>query len=615
MVDKWAQLTGRPCIPPLWAFGFQQSKWGYETQAITEHVIKKFDALKIPMDVIWLDQNHLKGQGPWEWNLSSFPDPKRMADLLWEKKRHVVRTCDCHLPTWPDHIQYQEAKKNGFLIKNVNGSDWEAVCWPGRSSWPDLWNTRVMEWLATWHYYGRGIDITTPNMWFWNDMNEISSEQAFETTVPKDGRIMDGYEVREVHSLYGLSQVAATYKGLQKRDELAGLPRQRPWVLSRAWFAGSAKYTWVWTGDNSCRWNHLANSIAMTTVAGLTGMPFIGEDLGGFKQSVGPEMMARWCQLGAWIYPFYRNHCSDTSAWREPWEFVNETYTQIINAINDRYMLLGVWYTHSIYTLKNGRSPVVPLWYEWPEVDAFHDNAREVLLGDAFLVVPVVDQGAKSVTIAKPPGVWYDLWQGKTVEDGEVVNVTMFDTPVYLRGGRIVPLYRTPGDGATATIVTPLTLVVAGSEGAEAEGSIYLDDGIGFAYENGEFIHRRFALKNGVLSASRLSPLEKKAPAFLRDCLIENLTYYQIMPDKSVHVSHLHVNLKLVDEWSMNLTQGDGYVVLGSKNKEEGGLGYVFVAIGLVIVAMAVVVGVIVVYRKRGGRGEIVSVREARRYV
>jgi alpha 1,3-glucosidase len=466
-----------------------------------------------------------------------------------------------------------------------------------------------MDWHATLYYYKEGRDFTTPNTWFWNDMNEISAHDAIEITVPKDAKTIDGYEAREVHSLYGLAQVAATYKGLRKRDEIAGLTPQRPWVLSRSWFAGSAKYTWVWTGDNENKWSDMVHSIAMVTVAGLNGMPFIGEDLGGFMHSAGPTIMARWCQLGAWIYPFFRNHCSYKSAYREPYEYTGDAYTQIMNAIHDRYMLLAVWYTHSMYTLRDGRSPIVPLWYEWPEVEAFHDNDHEALLADAFLVVPVLDDKTTSVKIAKPPGTWYELWTGKTIKDGEEKQVTMFDIPVYLREGRIVPLYINPGDGAIATISQPLTLMIAGDENHEAEGFIYLDDGVTFAHEKGEFIHRKLTLKNGVLSSSKVDPLEKGPPEFLKDVLIVNLTYYQVKPDGSTNVTNLSgLQLRLVDEWSFDIgVKSVGY------GKEESLKLVVGVCVGVVVVAVCVGVGVLVVRRRR--EVEVKIMTDQRRYV
>jgi hypothetical protein len=286
-----------------------------------------------------------------------------------------------------------------------------------------------------------------------------------------------------------------------------------------------------------------------------------------------------------------------------------------MNAIHDRYMLLAVWYTHSIYTLKDGRSPIVPLWYEWPEIDAFHDVFHEALLGDAFLVVPALDDKAPSVTVAKPPGVWYDLWSGKSIKDGEVKPVTMFDIPVFLRGGRIVPLYATPGDGAMATIVTPLTLMIAGDENHEAEGFIYLDDGLTYAYDEGEFIHRRFTLKNGVLSSSKVE-LDQKPPEFLKNCLIVNLTFYLLKPDGTTNITNVSgLKLNLVDEWTFDLGMRSvvGESQDGSERAKKGSVvAYVCVVVG-VFAVVSVCVGVVVVRRRRGTESNII--REHTRYV
>jgi alpha 1,3-glucosidase len=301
-------------------------------------------------------------------------------------------------------------------------------------------------------------------------------------------------------------------------------------------------------------------------MSGMNGVPFNGEDLGGFAGSPHNDLMVRWMQVGCWVYPLYRNHCTSGAKRREPWAFTGDTYTQITDAIKQRYTLMGLWYTHSIYTLRNSRSPVVPLWYEWPEVEALHDVDREVLFADTFLVAPVLDEKATHVKITKPPGIWYSYLKGELAKDGEL-PVTMWDVPVYIRGGRIAPLYNTPGLTTISTIATPLTLLVAGDEHGESEGYLYLDDGLTYAYENGEFIHRRFTVKDGVLSSSKVDPFESKVPEFLQECRIVNVTVYQVQPDQSVKVRHITgLDLKLVDEWNYNLKDA---MVSGSGNEDR----------------------------------------------
>jgi alpha 1,3-glucosidase len=578
----------------LFAFGYQQSKLGYETQHEVEQIIENFENRSIGYDVLWLDLLHLKGHAPWEYDHKNFPKPSHFVEHLDRNKRHVCRSCDCHLPIWEDHIQYQEAKKGGYFIRLANGKDdWVATCWPGNSSWPDYLSLEVTKWYISIHAYNYGRDYSMPNTWFWNDMNEpVTLGTSMERTFTKDCRHLNGLEVRETKSLYGLLQSAGTYQGMRERDGKAGYTPQRVWFVSRSWWAGSGKYTWVWTGDNSAKWDHLAESLSMMTTAGLNGMPFTGEDLGGFRWYPSPELMVRFYHVGCWIYPLYRNHCWGGQD-REPWHYTGESYIQICDAIRQRYTLIGIWYTHSMYATKSCRSPVVPLWLEWPEVPALHDYDREVLFADTFLVAPVLADKASSVTIVKPPGVWYSYWSGNLVKDGEQVPVTMWDVPVYIRGGRIAPLYNSPGLTTLSTIVKPLTLIVAGDEKGESEGFLYLDDGITYDYETGVYVHRKFTLKGGILKSSKADALEVRVPYFLQDCIIFNITVYQVQEDQSVIVTYVSgLSLKLADEWSYDLRNATSVgsrreVLIGKKR----GSSAVSIGLGVVITVAVLAFG------------------------
>jgi alpha 1,3-glucosidase len=593
ITDRFQILVGRPAMPPLWAFGFHQSKWGYKDQPEIEDILANYDSHKIPLDVMWLDIDHLKGRAPFEYDHEKFPHPEKITNTLAAKQRTLVRINDCHLPVWADHIQYQEALKARYFVRLANGKDdWQATCWPGLSSWPDFLNETVRDWYATKLHYGEGRDFMTNNTFIWNDMNEVATFSSMEKTFPKDGKHLNGLECRETHSIYGLTQTAATFKGLLTRDTHIGNEARRPFVLSRGYFAGSQRYTWVWTGDNSVHWEHLRYSIPMTVISGLVGMPFIGEDIGGFMGGdPTEELEVRWYQLACWIYPFFRNHCSIRSKRREPFLYKGITYERILKAIKYRYTLLAVWYTHSIHALRHGRSPIVPLWYEWPEIESFHENDEEALLADSLLVVPVLNTGAGHVHVVRPPGIWYDLYSGDRLPEVFDRPVTMDETPVYLRGGRIVPLYETPGDVTFNTITSPLTLLIGGDENARAEGFIYLDDGVSYQYEKGVFLHRKFTLENGVVKSTKVDSKETTVPALLENCIVTAITVYLAKPDGTTQVVRVKgLNLKLAEEWSYSIRIG------ASARIEDKG---VIMVIGIVVGAVVVVTVVVALLLKR----------------
>jgi alpha 1,3-glucosidase len=411
-------------------------------------------------------------------------------------------------------------------------------------------------------------------------------------------------EIRETHSVYGLLQTIATYKGELNRDIKIGGTPKRPFVLTRSFYAGSQRYAWSWTGDNRAEWGQLRNSLAMVMVLGLNSMPFTGEDLGAGGDPP-QDLLVRWYQMGTWVYPFMRSHCGDGAKHREPWVFPSPTMEQLNKTISNRYVLTGLWYTHSVYATRNGRSPIVPLWLEWPEVDGLHDIDNEGLLGDSLLVAPVTIENATSVRITKPPGVWYNFWNGDVLREDVNVSVTMDDVPVFVRGGRIVPLYRKHGETTFRTIVTPLTLLIAVDGSGEAEGSIYLDDGETFGFEEGKYVHRNFTFSKGVLSCKKGDTSEKEIPVFLRDNIVSDIEIYRLRPDGSSEVDHIEgLHLKLCEEWKWSETSAkvnnkSKLVVKGRqgrKGKTHGNMVPIVSAICLsVIVFVVTIVSIIVV--------------------
>jgi alpha 1,3-glucosidase len=438
-------------------------------------------------------------------------------------------------------------------------------------------------------------------------MNEPAIRGTMEGTFPKDARHINGLEARETHSLYGLLQTASTFKGLLTRDSHIGQAVKRPFVLTRSHYAGSQKYAFTWTGDNGVDWGQLRFSISMILVSGLNSMPFIGEDVGGFLGKLTEQLAVRWFQLGAWVYPFYRSHNCIGVPRKEPWMFPEPTCSRLTRALKDRYMLMGVWYTQSVYATRRGRGPVVPLWYDWPEVDAFHDNEREVILGESLLVVPVVEENAGSVEIVKPPGYWYDLYTGQILKESMNRSVTLDEVPVYVRGGRIVPLYNSStAETALTTIVTPLTLVIGLNEKNESEGSLYLDDGVSYDFESGKFVHRNFTFENKVLKWFKACEYGKEVPEFLRSAIVSFISIYYVLPDGSSRTDHISdLNLKVSEEWSWSWPKGLDSEHIG---ESKSYLTLILSVFGGVVIIVCVV-GMVIM---RGMRGNSVGVNPER---
>jgi alpha 1,3-glucosidase len=591
---QFIDMTGHAPMPPLFSLGWQASKYGIKNQEIVINITKNFTKFKIPMDIQTLDLDWSKGKAAWEWDPVNFGHPKEITDLLAAKGCQLVRINDIELPDWPDHIQYQEAKKARYFIRAANGQDdFYGSMWPGRGCWLDLLNHTISDWYSTKHYYGEGRDFSTPNVFYWNDMNEATMSDTMENLFPKDSRHLDGLEVRETHSIYSVLQLAGTWKGIHDREIQAGRPPQRPYVLTRSFYTGFQKYAWSWTGDNTAKWDQINRSLSMMIVLGLNSIAFTGQDVAGHGMEPDHQILVRWTQLSAWVCPFMRSHSGHYDHYREPWNYPQPVFDRLVKAAKDRYMLIGFWYTNAVEYVRTGRSLVLPLWQIWPEIDAFHDVDSAVVVGDSLFVQPVVTKDAESITLIKPPGHWYELHEGDLLVDKMVRKVTLDDVPVYVRGGRIVPLYKKVGMTTYKTIVTPVTLVIGGDDGEKATGWIYLDDGVGYEFEQGKFLQRNFSYDGKVLKCKKGDSREKEVPEFLREVIVEAIDLYYVHDGKLVREHFKDLKLKLMDEWSWDRKSGS---IVGS------GLGDSMIGVWIVcgvVVLGVLIVGVIVIARKR----------------
>nr|KAF6386844.1 hypothetical protein mMyoMyo1_005488 [Myotis myotis] len=333
-------------------------------------------------------------------------------------------------------------------------------------------------------------------------MNEPSVFRGPEQTMHKNAIHHGNWEHRELHNIYGFYQQKATAEGLTQRSR----GKERPFVLTRSFFAGSQKYGAVWTGDNRAKWSYLKISIPMLLTLSVTGISFCGADVGGFVGDPEAELLVRWYQAGAY-QPFFRCHSTINSKRREPWLFGKE-HTQLIReAIRERYTLLPYWYC-LFYCAHVTAEPIMrPLWVEFPDELETFGVEDEYMLGSALLVHPVTEPKATVVDVFLPGSneVWYDSktfasWEGAcTVK----IPVALDTIPVFQRGGSIVPIKTTIGKSTGWMTDSPYGLRVALSTKGSAVGELYLDDGHSFQYlQKQQFLHRKFCFCSGVLSNS-----------------------------------------------------------------------------------------------------------------
>lgn len=279
-----------------------------------------FDEHDIPYDVLWLDIEHTDGKKYMTWDASKFPTPVRMQEEIAAVDRRMVTIIDPHVKRDAGYEMHNEATRRGFYVKTASGdADFEGWCWPGSSSYLDVTNPAIRDWWAEQFSFAK-YKGSTSILNVWNDMNEPSVFNGPEVTMQKDLIHHGHWEHRDVHNAYGMYYHMATVQGLMRRS-----PEQRPFVLSRSFFAGSQRWGAVWTGDNAAEWEHLSVSVPMLLSMSVAGLPFVGADVGGFFKNPDGELMTRWYQLGAY-YPFFRGHAHHETKRREPWLF-GEPYT------------------------------------------------------------------------------------------------------------------------------------------------------------------------------------------------------------------------------------------------------------------------------------------------
>ncbi|KAL5554945.1 hypothetical protein UlMin_037181 [Ulmus minor] len=520
VVRQYTSVTGRPAMPQLFATAYHQCRWNYRDEEDVENVDSKFDEHDIPYDVLWLDIEHTDGKRYFTWDRVLFPHPEEMQRKLAAKGRHMVTIVDPHIKRDDSYFLHKEASQKGYYVKDATGKDYDGWCWPGSSSYPDILNPEIRSWWAD-KFSLENYVGSTPSLYIWNDMNEPSVFNGPEVTMPRDALHQGSVEHRELHNAYGYYFHMATSDGLVKRGD----GKDRPFVLSRAFFAGSQRHGAIWTGDNTAEWEQLRVSVPMILTLGLTGMSFSGADVGGFFGNPEPELLVRWYQIGA-FYPFFRAHAHHDTKRREPWLFGERNTELIRDAIHMRYMLLPYFYTLFREANTSGIPVARPLWMEFPSDEATFSNDEAFMVGNSLLVQGIYTERAKHTSVYLPgKESWYDVRTGAVYKGGVThkLEVSEDSVPAFQRAGTIIPRKDRFRRSSTQMVNDPYTLVIALNSSQKAEGELYIDDGKSFAFEQGAYIHRRFIFSDGKLTSSNLAPAAQGRAQFSTECVIERI--------------------------------------------------------------------------------------------
>lgn len=488
VVQAYTDLTGTPELPPLWALGFHQSKWSYFPESRVREIAKKFRKLKIPCDAIYLDIDYMDGFRCFTWDKSRFPDPKTMISDLNKDGFKTVVMIDPGIKVDRDYWVYQQALEKDYFCKRGDGPLMRGKVWPGQCCFPDFTNPEVRKWWAG-LYKELISDIGVHAVW--NDMNEPAVMEVPTKTAPLDTRHnYDGHPCthRKAHNVYGTQMIRATYEGVKKYV----FPK-RPFVITRAAFAGAQRYTSTWTGDNVATWEHLWIANVQVQRMCLSGFSFVGSDIGGFAEQPNGELFARWVQLGI-FHPFCRVHSSGDHGDQEPWSFDTEVTKIVRKFIELRYQLLPYIYTMFWKYSKDNVPMLKPLVYFDQEDPQTHFRTDEFVFGDQILVCPIQEPNAKGRRMYIPRGKWHNFWTGELVEGGmeKWVVADIDKIPFFIKEGAIIPKY--PIQQYVGELeITELVLNVYFKIGME-DSSIYEDAQDGYDYKKGGYSVRNFKL-------------------------------------------------------------------------------------------------------------------------
>lgn len=498
IVRRYTELTGRMELPPLWSLGFHQCRWSYFPEAKVREVARGFREREIPCDAIWLDIDYMDGYRVFTWDRERFPDPEGLVADLGRNGFRVVTIVDPGVKQDEQFPVYREGVERGYFITQPDGSLTVGEVWPGAAVFPDFQRASVRTWWGDLYreaYYEKGVAGV------WNDMNEPANwlgNAAGEKTLPHDalqGEPGERIPHAAVHNLYGFNMARATYEGWKRHR-----PDLRPFILTRSGYAGIQRYAAVWMGDNHSWWEHIVAHMTMCAGMGLSGVPFVGTDVGGFNANPNGELVARWVALGA-LTPFFRMHTAWGTRDQEPWSFGPGVEAICRKYIRLRYRLLPYLYTLMEETSRTGLPVMRPLVLEYQEDPETYHISDQVLIGRDLMAAPVYQPGVNRRLVYLPAGAWYDFWTGERLEGGRytVAEAPLDVIPLYVRAGAALPL----GPEMSHTGAVPVETLTLHVYAGQGEFTVYEDEGEGYGYQRGVCARTRVAVEEDRVTVGR----------------------------------------------------------------------------------------------------------------
>jgi alpha-glucosidase len=477
IIRQFRTIIGRSYIPPRWAFGFQQSRWGYKTEDDVREVVRKYRDAGIPLDTVCLDIDYMKDYEDFTIDEKKFPDPAAFNAEMKKNGIHLVPIVDAGIKIKTGYHVYDEGLKNGYFCTKDNGQPYAAGVWPGRSHFADFLNPDARQWFGAQYESLTRLGFEG----FWNDMNEPamfysdeSLEEAFAAMKKLEGQNLDvtsffkftalaGYTFNrtedyrrfyhtmhdstgkvlhirhdKVHNIFGSMMTRAAAEGLRKIS-----PDKRMLLYVRASCIGAHRYGGIWTGDNSSWWGHLLQEIKMIPSLNMCGFLYSGADIGGFGNNVSRDLLLRWTAFGIFT-PLMRNHSAGNTRRQECWQFERpEDFRSIVNL---RYALIPYIYSEFVKAAVTGGMYLRPLAFDYPEDKRAVHTEDELLAGEGILIAPVYEQNADGRMVYLPEDMTQITWHNSQAEQQECskgfhyIEIPLDTVVFFIKHDRLVPL-------------------------------------------------------------------------------------------------------------------------------------------------------------------------------
>jgi alpha-glucosidase len=438
LLEYFTELTGRPELPPRWSLGYHQSRWGYQNAEQIRQVVAGFGEHDLPLDVIHLDIDYMRGYRVFSVDPARFPNLKELATELSQRQIRVVTIIDPGVKQDSLYPLYREGVEQDLFCKLPNGKILSGIVWPGWSAYPDFTNPKTRAW------WGRQYSslLSQGVSGFWHDMNEPTSFASHgDQDLPLAGRHdLDGQggDHLQAHNLYALQMNRAAHEALRQQR-----PEQRPWLVSRSGWVSQQRYAWNWTADTTSTWESLHMTIATMLGLGLSGIPYTGPDIGGFSGDPAAELYLRWFQMATFL-PFFRTHSAIGVAPREPWVFGEPTTSIVRRFLHLRQRLMPYLYTLAWQANQKGYPLLRPLFWADPQDTNLWSIDDAFMLGDALLVAPALAPELEERSLRLPAGEWFNLWNDQHYSGPATVALplTLEEIPVLVAAGSVLPLAR-----------------------------------------------------------------------------------------------------------------------------------------------------------------------------